>query len=66
MSQEARSETLITVLEALTDSSLGFVLVGGGLDHRFKSLFGHSTASTDDLETLRSFLDRQRSLLDRS
>jgi len=33
---------------------------GGGLDHRFKSMFGQSSASTDDIETLLDFLDRQQ------
>jgi len=32
---------------------------GGGLDHRFKSLFGKSTASPEDIDTLVSFLERQ-------
>jgi len=31
----------------------------GGLDHRFKSLFGTSAASPDDIESLLSFLERQ-------
>jgi hypothetical protein len=31
----------------------------GGLDHRFKSLFGKSAASPEDIETLVSFLERQ-------
>jgi len=31
----------------------------GGLDHRFKSLFGKSAASPDDIESLVSFLERQ-------
>lgn len=31
----------------------------GGLDHRFKSLFGASAASPDDIESLLSFLERQ-------
>ena len=31
----------------------------GGLDHRFKSMFGHSSASADDIETFLKFLDRQ-------
>ena len=31
----------------------------GGLDHRFKSLFGKSAASAEDIDTLVSFLDRQ-------
>lgn len=31
----------------------------GGLDHRFKSLFGKSAASPEDIDTLVSFLDRQ-------
>ena len=30
-----------------------------GLDHRFKSLFGRSTASQDDIKKLLSFLDAQ-------
>jgi hypothetical protein len=30
-----------------------------GLDHRFKSLFGRSTASRDDIKELLSFLDAQ-------
>jgi hypothetical protein len=32
----------------------------GGLDHRFKSLFGHSSASAEDIETLLEFLERQQ------
>ncbi|SDK15907.1 Uncharacterised nucleotidyltransferase [Halovenus aranensis] len=31
----------------------------GGLDHRFKSLFGKSAASPEDIDALVSFLDRQ-------
>ena len=31
----------------------------GGLDHRFKSLFGQSSASAEDIETLLEFLDQQ-------
>jgi hypothetical protein len=31
----------------------------GGLDHRFKSLFGKSAASPEDIDTLVSFLERQ-------
>lgn len=31
----------------------------GGLNHRFKSLFGKSAASSEDIDTLVSFLDRQ-------
>lgn len=31
----------------------------GGLDHRFKSLFGQSAASQDDIETLLNFLEAQ-------
>lgn len=31
----------------------------GGLDHRFKSLFGKSSASPEDIDALVSFLDRQ-------
>jgi hypothetical protein len=31
----------------------------GGLDHRFKSLFGKSAASLKDIDTLVSFLERQ-------
>lgn len=31
----------------------------GGLDHRFKSLFGTSAASPEDIESLVSFLERQ-------
>lgn len=31
----------------------------GGLDHRFKSLFGKSAASPDDIDTLVSFLEQQ-------
>lgn len=33
----------------------------GGLDHRFKSQFGASSASEEDIENLLSFLDEQRS-----
>lgn len=32
----------------------------GGLDHRFKSLFGKSAASSDDIEDLLEFLEEQR------
>lgn len=32
----------------------------GGLDHRFKSMFGQSSASADDIETLLEFLKRQQ------
>ncbi len=32
----------------------------GGLDHRFKSMFGQSSASTEDIETLLSFLKQQQ------
>lgn len=31
----------------------------GGLDHRFKSMFGKSAASPEDIDTLVSFLERQ-------
>jgi hypothetical protein len=31
----------------------------GGLDHRFKSIFGKSAASSEDIETLVSFLKQQ-------
>ena len=31
----------------------------GGLDHRFKSLFGKSAASSDDIDALVNFLSRQ-------
>lgn len=31
----------------------------GGLDHRFKSMFGQSSASADDIESLVDFLERQ-------
>ena len=31
----------------------------GGLDHRFKSLFGKSAASSEDIDSLISFLERQ-------
>lgn len=31
----------------------------GGLDHRFKSLFGKSATSSDDIDALVAFLDRQ-------
>jgi hypothetical protein len=30
------------------------------LDHRFKSMFGQSSASADDIETLLEFLKRQQ------
>lgn len=33
---------------------------GGGLDHRFKSMFGQSSASADDMEALLEFLDEQQ------
>jgi hypothetical protein len=32
----------------------------GGLDHRFKSMFGQSSASREDIETLLKFLKRQQ------
>lgn len=32
----------------------------GGLDHRFKSMFGQSSASAEDIETLLQFLKQQR------
>lgn len=32
----------------------------GGLDHRFKSMFGQSSASEEDIETLLEFLKRQQ------
>lgn len=32
----------------------------GGLEHRFKSMFGQSAASTEDVETLLEFLERQQ------
>lgn len=32
----------------------------GGLDHRFKSMFGQSSASTDDIEDLLEFLRKQQ------
>ncbi|WP_226007959.1 nucleotidyltransferase family protein [Natrinema salinisoli] len=32
----------------------------GGLDHRFKSMFGQSSASAEDIETLLEFLKRQQ------
>ena len=32
----------------------------GGLDHRFKSLFGQSSASAEDIEILLEFLKRQQ------
>ena len=32
----------------------------GGLDHRFKSMFGQSSPSADDIETLLEFLKRQQ------
>ncbi len=32
----------------------------GGLDHRFKSMFGQSSASADDIETLLEFLKQQQ------
>ncbi len=33
----------------------------GGLDHRFKSMFGQSSASADDIETFLEFLQKQQS-----
>jgi hypothetical protein len=32
----------------------------GGLDHRFKSMFGQSSASAEDIEMLLEFLKRQQ------
>lgn len=32
----------------------------GGLDHRFKSMFGQSSVSAEDIETLLEFLQRQQ------
>lgn len=32
----------------------------GGLDHRFKSMFGQSSAAAEDIETLLEFLKRQQ------
>ena len=32
----------------------------GGLDHRFKSMFGKSSASAEDIETLLDFLEQQQ------
>jgi len=32
----------------------------GGLDHRFKSMFGQSSASAEDIETLLKFLKQQQ------
>lgn len=37
----------------------------GGLDHRFKSMFGQSSASAEDIETLLEFLKRQQTRLHR-
>jgi len=45
-------------LEAQLRKAIEFV-EEGGLDHRFKSLFGRSAASTDDIDSLVSFLQRQ-------
>lgn len=48
--------------EAALQSQLGEAkefIEQGGLDHRFKSLFGKSAASQDDIEILVSFLERQ-------
>ncbi len=35
----------------------------GGLDHRFKSMFGQSSASADDIDVLLEFLQRQQNRL---
>lgn len=35
----------------------------GGLDHRFKSMFGRSRVSDDDIETLKTFLEGQQRAL---
>ncbi len=45
-------------LQAQLDKALTFI-EEGGLDHRFKSMFGRSSASAEDIETLREFLERQ-------
>lgn len=49
--------------ESALQSQLGDArefIEGGGLDHRFKSLFGQSSASTDDRDALLGFLERQQ------
>jgi len=44
--------------EQLSDAQT--FIEAGGLDHRFKSLFGQSAASPEDIETLLEFLERQQ------
>lgn len=44
-------------LQEQLDNALAFI-EEGGLDHRFKSMFGQSSASTEDIEMLREFLKR--------
>jgi hypothetical protein len=40
-------------------SEAGEFIKESGLDHRFKSMFGKSAASSEDIETLVSFLKQQ-------
>lgn len=44
--------------EQLSDAQA--FIEAGGLDHRYKSIFGQSSASTDDVETLLDFIERQQ------
>jgi hypothetical protein len=48
------AEALQSQLSAAKD-----FIENGGLDHRFKSMFGKSAASSEDIETLVSFLKQQ-------
>jgi hypothetical protein len=43
--------------EQLSDAKA--FIEAGGLDHRFKSMFGQSSADAEDIETLLDFLERQ-------
>jgi len=45
-------------LQAQLEDAREFI-AEGGLDHRFKSLFGQSAASTDDIDALLDFLEAQ-------
>jgi hypothetical protein len=46
-------------LRSQLSEAQGFI-EDGGLDHRFKSLFGQSSASSDDIDVLVEFLEAQR------
>lgn len=49
-----------TALYSQLDDARDFI-EEGGLDHRFKSLFGQSSASTDDVDALLEFLEQELS-----